>query len=80
MIVDESAMERLGEIKVGEYRDVISRRLQGRRHLAGGQIVHHRADHLHLVSSWPGSLPLYVGPDNTVFIIVKVAVATRSAR
>jgi putative ABC transport system permease protein len=72
MIVDSSAKSRLGEIHVGDYRDIFSRRLQvvgiseGVKSFTTAPII---------FTSYQQSQELagFVGPTNTVFIIVKVA-------
>lgn len=69
-IVDKSAMRRLRKIEVGEYRDVLSRRLQivgiseGVKSFTTAPIIftsYHLAQNL---VNW-------IGPDNTSFIIAK---------
>jgi putative ABC transport system permease protein len=72
MIVDESAMARLGEITVGDYREVFLRRLevvgisQGVKSFTTAPII---------FTSYKSAQELspMVGSDNTVFLIVKVA-------
>lgn len=71
-IVDESAMRRIGKIKIGDYRDVLWRRLeivgisQGVKSFTTAPIV---------FTSYTLAQQLvnYIGPDNTVFIVAKVA-------
>jgi putative ABC transport system permease protein len=72
VIVDKSAMKRLGDIKVGDYRDVLYRRLQvvgiseGVRSFTTAPII------FSSYSLAQGLLP-WIGPDNTVFVVAKVA-------
>jgi putative ABC transport system permease protein len=69
-IVDESAMRRLGNIRVGEYRDVFFRRLQimgiseGVRSFTTAPIIFTSYKLAQNLLPW-------VGPDNTVFVIAK---------
>jgi putative ABC transport system permease protein len=71
-IVDESAMKRLGSIRIGDYRDVLWRRLQivG---LSEGVKSFTTAPIIFTSYKLAQGLSGYVGPDNTVFIIAKVA-------
>lgn len=70
-IIDESSMRRLGKISVGEYREVINKRLQivgmseGVKSFTTAPII---------FTSYKAAQNLggYVGPDNTVFIIANV--------
>jgi putative ABC transport system permease protein len=70
-IVDESAMRRLGDIKVGEYRDIVWRRLQiigiseGVKSFTTAPIIFTSYRNAQQLVQW-------IGPDNTVFIIAKV--------
>ncbi|HMK43505.1 MAG TPA: ABC transporter permease [Dissulfurispiraceae bacterium] len=70
-IVDESAMKRLGSMEVGDYRDISRKRVQiigiseGIRSFTTAPIVF-------MNYSLAQRLIPYVGPDSTVFIIVKV--------
>ena len=71
-IVDESAMRRLGNIRVGEYRDILHRRLQivgiseGVRSFTTAPIVFMSYKVAQGLAGW-------IGPDNTVFVIAKAA-------
>ena len=58
MIVDESAKARLGEINVGDYRDILSRRLQVVGISQRCQIFYHGTDHLHFLQNSAGSCRL----------------------
>ncbi len=71
-IVDESAMKRLGNIHVGDYRDIGSRRLQiiG---ISEGVKSFTTAPIVFLTYNLAQSLVPYIGADNTVFILAKVA-------
>jgi putative ABC transport system permease protein len=70
MIIDESAKERLGEINIGDYRDILSRRLQvvgiskGVKSFTTAPIIFTSYKTAQGISG-------LLGPDNTVFIIVK---------
>ena len=70
-IVDESAMKRLGNISVGEYRDILFRRIQivgissGAKSFTTAPLVFMSYKLVQRISDW-------VGPDNTVFIVAKV--------
>ena len=70
-IVDESAMKRLGNIKVGQYREVLPRRLQivG---ISKGIRSFTTAPFIFTSYSEAQKLVGYVGTDQTVFIIAKV--------
>ena len=72
MIVDESAVKRLGNFKVGDYRDVMSRRLRivG---ISSGIKSFTTAPVLFTSYSLAQDLMLQIGVDNTVFLVVKVA-------
>jgi len=71
MIVDESAENRLGDIRTGEYRDIFTTRMQvvgistGAKSFTTAPFV---------FVSYPKAQQLqpYIGVDNSVFIIVKV--------
>ncbi|SPP99483.1 conserved membrane hypothetical protein [Candidatus Sulfobium mesophilum] len=71
-IVDESAMRRLGNIKVGDYREVFFRRLQivgiseGIRSFTTAPIIFTSYKLVQGLLGW-------IGPDNTVFVIAKVS-------
>jgi putative ABC transport system permease protein len=71
-IVDESAMRRLGNIEVGEYRDVLWRRLQivgiseGVKSFTTAPIMFTSYRFAQRLIDW-------VGPDNTVFVIAEVS-------
>ncbi len=71
-IVDESAMKRLGNIKVGDYREVFFRRLQivgiseGIRSFTTAPIIFTSYKLAQGLLTW-------IGPDSTVFVIAKVA-------
>ncbi len=71
-IVDSSAMRRLGNIQVGEYRDVAFRRLQivG---ISEGVKSFTTAPIIFTSYKLAQSLVGYIGPDNTVFVIAKVS-------
>jgi putative ABC transport system permease protein len=71
-IVDVSAMKRLGDIQVGEYRDVLWRRLEivG---LSEGVKSFTTAPVIFTSYKLAQRLVGYLGPDNTVFIIAKAA-------
>ncbi|MDH4100781.1 MAG: ABC transporter permease [Nitrospirota bacterium] len=70
-IVDESAMKRLGDIKVGDYRDALWRRLEivgisrGAKSFTTAPIVFTSYKIAQQLFGW-------IGPDNTVFIVAKV--------
>jgi putative ABC transport system permease protein len=70
-IVDESAMKRLGNINIGDYRDVLLRRLQivgiseGVKSFTTAPIIFTSYKIAQTIEGW-------VGIDNTVFIIAKV--------
>ncbi|TWJ17341.1 FtsX-like permease family protein [Geobacter argillaceus] len=70
-IVDESAMKRLGRIQVGEYRDVLSHRLQivG---ISRGAKSFTTAPILFTSFELAQRLVTYVGSDSTVFVVAKV--------
>lgn len=70
-IVDESAMRRLGNIKVGEYREILWRRLQFAG-ISHGIKSFTTAPMIFISYSLAQRLVHYIGPDNTVFIIAKV--------
>jgi putative ABC transport system permease protein len=72
MIVDESAKARLGEINVGDYRDILSRRLQVVG-IAEGVKSFTTAPIIFTSYRTAQDLAELVGPDNTVFTIVKAA-------
>jgi putative ABC transport system permease protein len=71
-IVDDSAKKRLGSIQVGDYRDVLFRRLQivgislGVKSFTTAPIIFTSYE---LAQRLVG----YIGPDNTVFVVAKVA-------
>ncbi len=71
MIVDESAAKRLGSFQVGDYRDVMSRRIQivG---IAQGVKSFTTAPMLFTSYALAQDLMKYIGADNTVFLIIKV--------
>jgi putative ABC transport system permease protein len=71
-IVDESAMKRLGKIQVGDHREVLWRRLQ----IAGisqGVKSFTTAPFIFTSYKLAQGLVNYIGPDNTVFVVAKVA-------
>ncbi len=70
-IVDESAMKRLGKIQVGEYRDVLSHRLQivG---ISRGVKSFTTAPILFTSFVLAQRLVPYMGSDSTVFVVAKV--------
>lgn len=72
MIVDESAKARLGEIAIGEYRDILSRRLQVVG-IAQGVKSFTTAPIIFTSYRTAQDIAGLIGPDNTVFIVVKVA-------
>ena len=71
-IVDDSAMRRLGDIQVGEYRDVLWRRLQvigisqGVKSFTTAPIIFTSYKFAQRLVGW-------IGPDNTVFVVAKVS-------
>jgi putative ABC transport system permease protein len=71
-IVDESAMKRLGHIKLGEYRDVLYHRLQivG---ISSGVKSFTTAPILFTSFDLAQNLIPYVGSESTVFVVVKVS-------
>jgi len=81
-IIDESAQKRLGNIQVGDYRDVMWRRLRiiG---MSSGVKSFTTAPIVFTTYKLAQSLVGYIGPDNTVFVIAKVktgaSVATTAA-
>lgn len=70
-IVDESAMKRLGRIQVGEYRDVLSHRLQVVG-ISRGAKSFTTAPILFTSFELAQRLVTYVGSDSTVFVVAKV--------
>ena len=72
IIVDESAKQRLGDIRVGDYRDILFRRLQivG---ISEGVRSFTTAPFVFTSYKLAQSLVGYIGPDNTVFVIAKAA-------
>lgn len=70
IIVDESAKQRLGDIRVGDYRDILFRRLQivG---ISEGVRSFTTAPFVFTSYKVAQSLVGYIGPDNTVFVIAK---------
>jgi putative ABC transport system permease protein len=71
-IVDESAMKRLGNIRVGDYRDIFFRRLQ----IVGiSEDIRSFTTAPIIFTSYKLAQGLlgWIGPDNTVFVIAKVA-------
>ena len=70
-IIDESAMKRLGNIQVGDYRDIMWRRLQivG---ISSGVKSFTTAPIVFTSYKLAQSLVGYIGPDNTVFVIAKI--------
>jgi len=70
-IIDESAQKRLGNIQVGDYRDVMWRRLRiiG---MSSGVKSFTTAPIVFTTYKLAQSLVGYIGPDNTVFVIAKV--------
>ena len=71
-IVDESAMKRLGDIQVGEYRDVLWHRLQivG---ISRGVKSFTTAPIIFTSFNLAQSLVTYMGSDSTVFVVAKVS-------
>jgi putative ABC transport system permease protein len=71
-IVDESAMKRLGQIKIGDYRDVLWRRLQivG---ISRGVKSFTTAPIFFTSYTLAQQLVGYIGADNTVFVVAGVA-------
>lgn len=71
-IVDESAWKRLGKLEIGDYRDIFFRRLQvvgisrGAKSFTTAPLVFTSYNVAQSLAAW-------VGPDNTVFIVAKVA-------
>lgn len=72
IIVDESAKARLGEIRVGEYREILSRRMQVVG-ISQGVKSFTTAPIIFTSYRIAQELAQIVGRDNTVFIVVKVA-------
>jgi putative ABC transport system permease protein len=72
IIVDESANKRLGDIQVGDYRDILYRRLQivG---ISQGVKSFTTAPFVFTSYKLAQSLVAYIGPDNTVFVVARVA-------
>lgn len=70
-IVDESAMKRLGRIQVGEYRDVLSHRLQVVG-ISRGAKSFTTAPILFTSFELAQRLVTYVGSDSTVFVVAKI--------
>lgn len=72
IIVDESANKRLGDIRVGDYRDILYRRLQivG---ISEGVKSFTTAPFVFTSYNLAQSLVAYIGQDNTVFVVAKVA-------
>jgi len=72
IIVDESANKRLGNIRVGDYRDILFRRLQivG---ISEGVKSFTTAPFVFTSYKLAQSLVGYIGPDNTVFVVAKIA-------
>lgn len=70
-IIDESAMKRLGNIQVGDYRDIMWRRLQivG---ISSGVKSFTTAPIVFTSYKLAQSLVGYIGPDNTVFVVAKI--------
>ncbi|MEM4721959.1 MAG: FtsX-like permease family protein [Candidatus Methanomethylicaceae archaeon] len=70
-IVDRSAMKRLGDISVGEFRDILAKRIQivG---ISDGAKSFTTAPIIFTSYRLAQELADLVGPDNTVFIIAKV--------
>jgi putative ABC transport system permease protein len=71
-IVDESAMKRLGEIRIGDYRDVLSHRLQVVG-ISSGVRSFTTAPILFTSFNLAQNLVTYIGSDSTVFVVAKVA-------
>lgn len=71
-IVDESAMKRIGNVTIGEYRDVLSHRLQivG---ISRGVKSFTTAPILFTSFDLAQNLITYMGSDSTVFVVAKVA-------
>ncbi|MEK7307766.1 MAG: FtsX-like permease family protein [Nitrospirota bacterium] len=70
-IIDESSIRRLGKISIGEYREVLNKRLQ----IVGmSEEVKSFTTAPIIFTSYKAAQNLgsYVGPDNTVFIIANV--------
>ncbi len=71
-IVDESAMKRLGRISVGDYRDILWRRVKvvgiskGVKSFTTAPLIFTSYHFAQRLVSW-------IGPDNTVFVIAKVS-------
>ncbi|QSV45213.1 ABC transporter permease [Geobacter benzoatilyticus] len=70
-IVDESAWKRLGEFKVGDYRDIFFRRLQVVG-ISSGAKSFTTAPLIFTSYNVAQSLSDLVGPANTVFVVAKV--------
>jgi len=71
-IVDESAMKRLGNIKVGDYKDVLWKRLQVVG-ISQGVKSFSTAPIIFLSYKFAQKLVGWVGKDHTVFVVAKVA-------
>lgn len=74
-IVDESAMNRLGRIRVGEYRDVLSYRLQVIG-ISRGVKSFTTAPILFTSHELAQRLASYIGPESTVFVVARVKPGT----
>lgn len=70
-IVDESAMKRLGQIKIGDYRDVLWRRLQVVG-ISRGVKSFTTAPIFFTSYTLAQQLVGYIGADNTVFVVAGV--------
>ena len=72
MIVDDSSKQRLGEITVGDYRDVLSRRLQVVG-ISEGIRSFTTAPYIFTSYTTAQQIAGFVGESKTVFVIAKVA-------
>jgi len=72
VIVDESAMRRLGDVGLGDYREVLWRRVEivG---ISRGVKSFSTAPIIFTSYKFAQSLVGWIGPDNTVFVIAKVS-------
>ncbi len=72
VIVDQSAMKKLGNVKVGEYRDIVSRRVQVRG-ISEGARAFTTAPFVFMAYDVAQQLGQLIGPDKTAFVVAKVA-------
>lgn len=72
MIVDDSSQDRLGQIKVGDYRDVLRRRLEVVG-ISEGIKSFTTAPYVFTSYTTAQKIADFVGDDETVFVIAKIA-------